>query len=113
MTNYYNSGRRNNVKLYYKYTERNESILRNTRLHRISGEFDIKSKTTLDEANAMQIAYVDTENKNSCVDGIRRAFICNVRQLNRLIQFHLSAFSFRGYHANIISKLYPVVWLLN
>lgn len=37
-------------------------------------------------------------------DEIRRAFICNVRQLNRLIQFHLSAFSFRGYHANIISN---------
>jgi len=52
----------------------------------------------------MQIAYVDTENKNSCADGIRRAFICNVRQLNRLIQFHLSAFSFRSYHANIISN---------
>lgn len=26
-----------------------------------SGGFEIKSKTTLDEANAMQIAYVDTE----------------------------------------------------
>lgn len=50
----------------------------------------------------MQIVYVDTDNKNSRVDGIRCAFICNVRQLNRLIQFHLSTFSFRSYHAKII-----------
>lgn len=52
----------------------------------------------------MQIAYADAKNKNSRADEIRRAFICNVRQLNRLIQFHLSAFSFRGYRANIISN---------
>lgn len=56
----------------------------------------------LDEANAMQVAYADTKNKNACVDGIRRAFICNVRQLNWLIEFLLSAFSFRSYYANII-----------
>lgn len=76
---------------------------------RVAGEFEIKFKTTLDEANAMQIAYVDTKNKNSCVDGIRRAFICNVRQLNRLIQFHLFAFSFHSYHANIISNCIRLV----
>jgi len=35
---------------------------------RISVGFEIKSKTTLDEANAMQIVYVDTENKNSSAD---------------------------------------------
>lgn len=45
----------------------------------------IKSKNTLDEANVMQVAYADTKNKNAWVDGIRRAFICNVRQLNWLI----------------------------
>ncbi|KAL0121590.1 hypothetical protein PUN28_006843 [Cardiocondyla obscurior] len=53
----------------------------------------------------MQIAYVDTENKNSYVDGIRRAFICNVRQLNQLIQFHLFAFSFRSYYSRILYQI--------
>jgi len=57
-------------------------LLQNVRIH---AGFQIKSKNTLDEANAMQVAYVDMKNKNACVDGIRHAFICNVRQLNWLI----------------------------
>lgn len=34
---------------------------------RVSAGFQIKSKNTLDEANAMQVAYADTKNKNVCL----------------------------------------------
>jgi len=38
-----------------------------------------------DEIAVMQVAYADAKYKNSHVDGFRRAFVRNVRQLNRLI----------------------------
>lgn len=68
----------------------------------------------------MQIAYVGTENKNSCVDGIRRAFICNVLficNINSSIKSADSISSFRILISQLsreyYTKIIVPVWLLN
>lgn len=55
----------------------------------------------------MQIAYVDTKNKNSRADEIRRAIICNVRQLNRLDSISSFRILISRLSREYYIKLYP------